>query len=197
MGKGAKLDYRPTRVKEPGVLSSPPSEVSNPKLEKSRYLPMETEMDMLVRHYQDRLAELVNEDHLHPGRPFCLLPRPTRQFHSNRLCDSATDLCKVRNRMLRLLYYNNHSYLLPLLVYLVPLEVVEHHSLAEEVEVDIEIEMDSTRMLLDNISMHKDRDSFGVNKRCLILCRLNRTICKCTEGDLCPLLLNPKLLFRD
>jgi hypothetical protein len=82
------------------------------------------------------------------------------------------------------------------------LEVVEHHSLAEEDEVDIEIEvemdleLDSTRMSLDNMRItDKRRHSTGVNNRCLILCRLRVIICKCTDEDLCLLLLNPRLLF--
>lgn len=198
MGKGVRSDYRPTRIKLHEVRSSPRLEVSNLKLVKSRHLQMGTEMgvDMPVRHCQDKPAEPVKEDHHHLGQSSCPLPHPTRQSHSNKLCDSETDLCKVRNRMPPLLYYNNHSYLPLHLVYPVPLEVVGHHSLEEEVEADIEIEMDSTRMLLGNITMPKDKDSIGVNNRCLIPCRLNRIICKCTEGDLCHHLLNPRLLFR-
>ena len=80
------------------------------------------------------------------------------------------------------------------------LEVVGHHSLAEEDEVDIEIvvemELDSTRMELGNmLIMDKHRHNIGVNNRCLILCRLRVIICKCTDEDLCLLLLNPRLLF--
>ena len=52
---------------------------------------MGTEMDMLAHHYQDKLVELVNEDHPLHDLLF-LLPHPIRQSPPNRLCDSVTAL---------------------------------------------------------------------------------------------------------
>ena len=95
------------------------------------------------------------------------------------------------------LHYSNNLSFLPL-ASPAHLEVVEHHSLVEEEEVDIEIvvQMDSTRMSLDNMLItDKHRHNTGDNNRCLIPCRLRVIICKCMDEGLCLLLLNPRLLF--
>jgi len=91
MGKGVRSGYRlilPRLEVDSNLLSA----VSSPRLVK-RYLStvMATEMDMPVRLYQDKLVELVNEDHLLHDLPF-LLPHPIRQSPPNRLCDSVTAL---------------------------------------------------------------------------------------------------------
>jgi len=96
------------------------------------------------------------------------------------------------------LHYSNNLLFHQQLAFPAHHEVVEHHSLEEEDEVDIEIEMelDSTRMELGNMpTMDKHRDSIGVNNRCLIPCRLRVIICKCMDEGLCLLLHNLRLLF--
>ena len=91
MEKGAKSGYRLIRPRLE-VDSNLLSAVSNPRLVKrSLSTAMGTVMDMLAHHYQDKLAELVNEDHLLPDLLF-LLPHPIRQSPPNRLCDSVTAL---------------------------------------------------------------------------------------------------------
>lgn len=158
---------------------------------------MEMETDTLVHHYQDKLAEPVNTNHPLRQSP---LPHRTRQSHSNKLCDSVMVRSKVRIKMQQPHYSNN---LLSLLHPVSPVhpEVVELHShQEEEEEVDIELGF-SIRISLGNMLITVKlrlwlKDNIGVNNPCLIPCRLSHIICKCTDGDLCHLLLNLRLLFR-
>lgn len=152
---------------------------------------------MSVRHYQDKRAGLARWNHHLQDQQSCHPPHLIRRFHSNRRCDSDQVRSRVTNRMLLLQYPNNPSILLLPATSPVHPEVAERHSRMEEDEVVIEegmgISIRRSAVLLPSMLR---MDTLDMDNRCMIQCSPSGRIYRCMEGDLCPLLPNPRLWFR-